>query len=737
MKRLTILVLGFLAVLACQKEPKDGGKSGKLEVTTYECSNITDTSAVCSGIVSANGTVDVTARGFCWAETENPKYSDNVAEAGKGLGEFSATLVGIEPNHTYYVRAFASTSNGIVYGNQVQLVVGVFLPRVKTGSIYDITASSALCTGSLETAAGGSINELGVCWGQSENPTVDGNHVDSGVKSGEFRVTIQGLEAGITYYVRAYATNEIGTAYGEQVSFTAEANAEINVKDKRLQAVLIELFDTDNDGKVRKDEALAAKVLLASEKNIYNIEGLENYPNLTDIHLENNRLEAADFKPFKNLILLDVSNNNKLAQLDISDCSELVYFFAAHTALTSFNFSGLGNLREIHAPEGQAVLTEVRLDGCQNLEYLEIRDTPNSFTSLSFTNLPKLRDLYIGGEAYERVESLSLDLPALENINVNCWRGITSLDLSKCPNLKNFYGCQMYKLGSLDFTPCPDLAYAYIPDATAVTSLTINNHHLKKLDAWNLYELLTCSINADSLQVADLQTATKMQTLSITAPLLKKLSINAAHELESLDLSGIPSLTNLQACQLYRIPSFDSSCCPQLDTLYLPDATRMKTAKVDNPELLRAELFGSPQGLETLELNCPKLIYLRLDADQKLQSLDLSSCVNLTRLEACQLYAVPSIDVSMCRKLYYMYIPDAIAANTITIGDCPELSTILCWNCAMSSLDLSKCAKTILELNAGVDGGGACLNLTEILVRREQTFTVLSKPEAAEFKYVD
>lgn len=734
---LPLLVPLFL-LMACQKGPQGVESGATLKVTTHECTEITDTSAFCSGEVTSEREVKVTVRGFCWSSSEEPKFSDNHCEAGKGLGEFSATINGIQPNNTYYVRAFASTSDGIVYGNQVTLEVGIFPPRVKTGMVTDITATSALCAGSLESSAGGTISGMGICWSTTENPSIEGSHKDSGKRDGEFEVVLDGLVAGTTYFVRAYATNEAGTAYGEQISFTADANPVITVKDKRLQAVLVELFDLNKDGVVKKDEAEQAKVLIASERNIYNIDGLENYLNLTEIQLNGNHLANADFRSFKDLKILNIADNNKLAQVNLSGCTKLEYYWGQHTAVTRLDFAGFSKLRELHAFEGWAVLEVLDLSGCSSLEHLEIRDTPNTFTSLSFKNLPSLRNLFIGGEVYEKVETLELDLPSLENINLNCWKGLKSLDLSKCPKIRSLSACQLYALtGGFDASLCPELDYLYIPDATSIESLTIANHRLKALDAWNLYKIRTCSIDADSLVTANLQTAGKMEALTLKAPRLRLLNINAAHELGQLDLSECPSLTNLQACQLYKIPSFDASCCPQLDTLYLPDALRMKSAKLNNPKLTRAELFGSPEGLETLEMNCPELKYLRLDACRKLKNLDLSTCVKLTRLEACQLYVVPSIDVSMCTKLNYLYIPDATAATLVTIGNSPDLEVVLCWNCGMETLNLSQCAKTILELNAGLDGAGGCPNLKTIYLRREQTIKVCTKPESAEFKYVD
>ena len=64
------------------------------------------------------------------------------------------------------------------------------------------------------------VTARGVCWSTSENPTISNSHTTDGSGLGSFTSSITGLTSGETYYVRAYATNSAGTAYGNQVSLT-------------------------------------------------------------------------------------------------------------------------------------------------------------------------------------------------------------------------------------------------------------------------------------------------------------------------------------------------------------------------------------------------------------------------------------------------------------------------------------------------------------------------------------
>ena len=94
------------------------------------------------------------------------------------------------------------------------------LPTVTTGTVSNIAATSATCGGNVTSDGGATVSARGVCWSTSQNPTVSGSHTTDGSGTGSFTSNITGLTANTTYYVRAYATNSAGTAYGAEVSFT-------------------------------------------------------------------------------------------------------------------------------------------------------------------------------------------------------------------------------------------------------------------------------------------------------------------------------------------------------------------------------------------------------------------------------------------------------------------------------------------------------------------------------------
>lgn len=104
----------------------------------------------------------------------------------------------------------------------------VFIPTVTTDSVSNVTGNSATCGGVVTTDGGATIIGRGVCWGTSANPTIAGNHTSDSTGLGSFTSNITGLNAGTTYYVRAYVTNSVGTAYGMTMEFTTAPPTPIN-----------------------------------------------------------------------------------------------------------------------------------------------------------------------------------------------------------------------------------------------------------------------------------------------------------------------------------------------------------------------------------------------------------------------------------------------------------------------------------------------------------------------------
>ncbi|MBR3938673.1 MAG: hypothetical protein IKJ67_01685 [Bacteroidales bacterium] len=238
LRRLALLsfamVLGFASCeddLDPEHNGDNNGGGGATEelatVTTNNVTSITANSAICGGNVSSDGGSTITARGICWSTSQNPTTEDDATYSGTGIGSFTANITGLEAGTTYYVRAYAVNSKGTAYGTQKAFTTTTTgggsseeLPTVTTSSVTSINTNSAICGGNVSSDGGSTVTARGVCWSTSQNPTTNDNTTTDGSGTGSFTSNISGLMAGITYYVRAYAVNSKGTAYGAQKTFT-------------------------------------------------------------------------------------------------------------------------------------------------------------------------------------------------------------------------------------------------------------------------------------------------------------------------------------------------------------------------------------------------------------------------------------------------------------------------------------------------------------------------------------
>ncbi len=93
-------------------------------------------------------------------------------------------------------------------------------PSVTTAAVSGLAATSATSGGNVTADGGAAVTARGVCWGAAANPTTAGSRTSDGTGTGAFVSAIAGLLPNTTYHVRAYATNTVGTAYGDDISFT-------------------------------------------------------------------------------------------------------------------------------------------------------------------------------------------------------------------------------------------------------------------------------------------------------------------------------------------------------------------------------------------------------------------------------------------------------------------------------------------------------------------------------------
>lgn len=229
-----ITIIAILITGSCSKSgpstPTPPNATAPVISVTNAVSAIATTSATSGGNISSDGGASVTARGVCWSTSSNPTITNNKTVDGTGTGAFISNLTGLTATTVYYVRAYATNNVGTSYGSEVSFTTGaaIGLPVLDaTTPVTNITTTTGTSGGNITSDGGASVTARGVCWSTNANPTITDPKTVDGTGIGTFSSNLTGLTPGTVYYVRAYATNSIGTAYGIQFVFTTTASLNI------------------------------------------------------------------------------------------------------------------------------------------------------------------------------------------------------------------------------------------------------------------------------------------------------------------------------------------------------------------------------------------------------------------------------------------------------------------------------------------------------------------------------
>ena len=193
---------------------------------TTSATSITSSTATSGGTITADGGAAVTSRGVVYG-TSSLSSTFSVT-TGTGTGTYTSSLTGLTPATTYYVRSFATNTVGTVYGTETSFTTNATVPTLTTTAASSITKYAASAGGTITSNGGSVITASGICWSTTATPTTSDFKTTDGTTTGIFTSALTGLTAGTTYYVRAYATNAIGTSYGAAQSFTTLSTSSNN-----------------------------------------------------------------------------------------------------------------------------------------------------------------------------------------------------------------------------------------------------------------------------------------------------------------------------------------------------------------------------------------------------------------------------------------------------------------------------------------------------------------------------
>jgi uncharacterized protein (TIGR02145 family) len=140
---LPLIAMGIILIFtsSCKRDESDNINITIPVVTTSDVTNITQTSAICGGIITDDGGAAITERGICWCTSSDYTFSNNITNDGSGIGSFTCAITGLGSDR-YYVKAYAKNSAGIAYGKEICFFTVppdiTFNPALNYGMLTDI-----------------------------------------------------------------------------------------------------------------------------------------------------------------------------------------------------------------------------------------------------------------------------------------------------------------------------------------------------------------------------------------------------------------------------------------------------------------------------------------------------------------------------------------------------------------------------------------------------------------------
>ena len=221
-------------------------------VSTNSIYSITQNSAYCSGNISDDGGATVTERGFCYSNsTSSPTISSSKVSSGTGIGSFYTNITQLSSGTTYYVRAYSINKAGVSYGNTLSFKTqSATIPNgISINAVSNISYNLATFSGNLTSDGGATLSAQGFVYSSSTSlPTLSNSVVYSTIGIGNFSTSVTGLSPSTIYYVRAFATNFVGTNYSNTVSFTTSPY--IAIGQAYAGGIIAYIFQSGDNGYV-------------------------------------------------------------------------------------------------------------------------------------------------------------------------------------------------------------------------------------------------------------------------------------------------------------------------------------------------------------------------------------------------------------------------------------------------------------------------------------------------------
>lgn len=438
--------------------------------------------------------------------------------------------------------------------------------------------------------------------------------------------------------------------------------------------------------------------MLAVNRGISSLKGIEHFPNLMGINCSYNGLTELDISGNPQLVLIDCSYN-KLSKLDISGNPRLANLNCESNDISELDISANRYLFELYCAMNNIV--ELDTSGTRYLRILDCNN--NGIKSLDLSGSPALIGLWCSSN-----DLASLNITGCTALDtIYCYDNkLTALDLSGSPALTDLR-CYSNDLSSLNITGCVSLDTLYCQNnsITALDTsgfsvlrlLNCSNNSIKALDLSGspaLFDLLCYSNELTSLNVTgcanlDRLTCSNNNLSELDVSGLNLLRILDCHNnsITSLNLSGKSALVYLW-CYNNNLSSLNITGCSSLDVLECYNNNIAELDVSTSPLLRSFNCYNNR--ITSLNFSGNTSLTDFECSNNNLSSLNVTSCASLRKIY-CYNNSLTSLNLSGKEALTEIlcYSNDL---SSLSVNGCTYLNTLRCDNNKLSALDVSSCA---------------------------------------------
>ena len=420
--------------------------------------------------------------------------------------------------------------------------------------------------------------------------------VPAQIYPGGFTLTIATDKGDVVKTLKSDITLDRSVLYPIE-AFECKIDSKENIifEDANFKAYLVANFDTDGDGEISKEEALAITKIIVGTKDIESLAGIEHMANLTELRCEG---PWSIFEP-------EEDPEGKLKTLDVSKNVNLTILYCGFNQLTSLDVTNNPKIEQLRCAGNNLN----SLDVSKNTELIEFEAYNNRLSSIDVSNNPELEYIDLTNNQIKSIDVSNN--PELDYIDLTN-NQIKSIDVSKNLELERIT-CSDNKLTSIDVT-----------NNQKLTTLNISGNSIVKIDLGNNPELKHLICNKNKISELELSNNKKLKSLNVNDNNLTSLTVNCCPEIKTLKANNY-LIKEMDISELTSLFDFYCSGNP-LETLYVFDGQIDALFEKEIPSTTKIVVKGTEPGEDEVFTVTPTLF----DIDGYEQDITMTVTANIS-----------------------------------------------------------------------------------------------------------